>query len=367
MPELHQVLAERVAGWRATGHAHNAFPAVGEILAYARDEDGASRYLREPQIRALEVYWYLRLVEGTPRIGELYQRLIPRPADRLRALGLDASELTEIVLNDGYEGLLDLIRTDDDLVRRHRLESVRETLSFDYPSYILALAMGAGKTILVGAIVATEFAMALEYPDADPAFVENALVFAPGKTIIESLRELASTRSDELLPPRLHAPFATSLKLTFTRDGERDIPVTRGSRFNLVVTNTEKIRIQARRAALHEPTEVAFTPPTVTAAGMQRTTFDVGLATATQRVLRQTGDALALDVGVDMLDLYAAAAELAAAYREPDWPLLQALRRQQLVERNSGRLARHVAWVNGSVRPGEVEAIRGLAGITNQG
>jgi hypothetical protein len=49
--------------------------------------------------------------------------------------------------------------------------------------------MGAGKTALIGAVFATEFAMAMEYPDGP--FVENALVFAPGKTIIESLRELA--------------------------------------------------------------------------------------------------------------------------------------------------------------------------------
>jgi type III restriction enzyme len=33
--------------------------------------------------------------------------------------------------------------------------------------------MGAGKTILIGAIVATEFAMAIEYADADPAFVDG--------------------------------------------------------------------------------------------------------------------------------------------------------------------------------------------------
>jgi len=251
MAELHEILAERIAGWRASAYPHDAYPTIGEILAYARNEDGTSRYLREPQIRALETYWYLRLVEGTPRVGELYERLIPRPMDRLKALGLDAAELTEIVVNETYEGLLDRIRTDDDLVRRHRLEGLRETLNLDYPSYILALAMGAGKTILVGAIVATEFAMALEYPEADPPFVENALVFAPGKTIIESLRELASTRYEELLPPRLYGPFAASLKLTFTRDGEKDIPVTRGSRFNLVVTNTEKIRIQARPVRRH--------------------------------------------------------------------------------------------------------------------
>ena len=31
---------------------------------------------------------------------------------------------------------------------------------------------------------------------------------------------------------------------TFTRDGDPDIPVIDGSLFNVVVTNTEKIRIQ---------------------------------------------------------------------------------------------------------------------------
>lgn len=111
-----------------------------------------------------------------------------------------------------------------------------------YPSYILALAMGAGKTVLIGAIFATEFALALEYPEGP--FVHNALVFAPGKTILESLRELAAVPYDKVLPPRLHKPFAASVKLTFTRDGEKTIPVIAGSSFNVVVTNTEKIRIQ---------------------------------------------------------------------------------------------------------------------------
>ena len=243
MTELHEILAERVAGWRTRGYAHDA-AAIAEILNHARNDDGSPRYLREPQIRALETYWYLRLVEGTPRIDELYGRQIANVSDRLAALGL--GDHKDVALDVGYDGLLQRIRTDDDFVREHRLEGLRETLTLDYPSYILALAMGAGKTILIGAIVATEFAMALEYPDAERPFVENALVFAPGKTIIESLRELSRIPYDELLPPRLHAPFAASLKLTFTRDGEKDIPVTRASRFNLVVTNTEKIAIRAK-------------------------------------------------------------------------------------------------------------------------
>ena len=84
--------------------------------------------------------------------------------------------------------------------------------------------MGAGKTVLIGAIFASEFAMAQEYPDN--GFVENALIFAPGKTIIESLRELAEMQYEAVLPPRMYKSFATTLKLTFTRDGDPDIPVT---------------------------------------------------------------------------------------------------------------------------------------------
>jgi hypothetical protein len=37
-------------------------------------ESEGLRYLRQAQLRALETYWYLRLVEGTPHVFELYQR-----------------------------------------------------------------------------------------------------------------------------------------------------------------------------------------------------------------------------------------------------------------------------------------------------
>jgi hypothetical protein len=160
----------------------------------------------------------------------------------LTALGLTSDEARTFVLDHGLDALIDRIRQDDGFVRTSHLEALRETLTLAYPSYILALAMGAGKTILIGAIFATEFAMALEYPNGP--FVQNALVFAPGKTILESLRQLAETPFDRILPPRLYKPFAASVKLTFTRDGDPGIPIIERSLFNVVVTNTEKIRIQ---------------------------------------------------------------------------------------------------------------------------
>jgi len=81
--------------------------------------------------------------------------------------------------------------------------------------------------------------MALEYPDG--SFVKNALVFAPGKTILGALKEISDIPYEKILPPRLYKQFISTLKITYTRDGEKDIPIIKGSSFNIVVTNTEKL------------------------------------------------------------------------------------------------------------------------------
>ncbi|HOV80403.1 MAG TPA: DEAD/DEAH box helicase family protein [Bacillota bacterium] len=243
MSHLHQIIAERTQAWREGGYPCSDFPAIAEILEYQTEpETGILRFLRKPQLRALETYWYLRLVEKTPHVFDIYRRYYKKQSELLAALGLNNNKIKEFVLDEGIEALWERIKNDDVFVRAFKLESLRETLTLEYPSYIFALAMGAGKTILIGAIIATEYGMALEYPEGP--FVQNALVFAPGKTIIESLRELSQIPYHKILPPRIYKRFAASVKLTFTRDGEKDLPVIRGSSFNVVVTNTEKIRIQ---------------------------------------------------------------------------------------------------------------------------
>ena len=242
MAHLYEVLATRVDHWRADGYPAPDHAAIGEILEWATDpESGTSRFLRQPQLRALETYWYLRLVEGTPHVLDLYRRLFPHPPDLLDALGLTAPEMTRQFIGTSLKVILDRVRTDDALVRRFRLESVRETLTLDYPSYILALAMGAGKTILIGAIFATEFAMALEYPDGLRA--ERA-----GLRAGQDHHRIAAGAGDGPVRPHPPAPAPQGVR----RLGEAhlharrraDIPVVRGSLYNVIVTNTEKIRIQ---------------------------------------------------------------------------------------------------------------------------
>ena len=242
---LYELLAEKVTEWRGHNYATSTYPVIAEILDYAWLTPGTQpRALRQAQIKALETYWYLRLELKTPQITDLYKLLFPRKRDRAAALGIEHPDLRELLIDLDLDELLEQVRTDDALVKKFKLEALRETLVMDYPSYILALAMGAGKTMLIGTIIATEFAMALEYPDGP--FIQNALVFAPGKTILDALRELAEVDYSQILPPRLYKQFITHYKLTFTRDGEKDLPIIRASRFNIVVTNTEKIRIQKR-------------------------------------------------------------------------------------------------------------------------
>ncbi|MEN2998186.1 MAG: DEAD/DEAH box helicase family protein, partial [Brevinematia bacterium] len=241
--KLHADLNSRVLEWRRSGYKSD-FTAISEIMDFNLDSEiGSLRFLRKAQFEALETYWYLRLVENTPHIFELYKRVYTSPVDLLKSLSISISEdLIETMGKGGVDSVFERIKTDDNFVRKYRLEALRETLLLSYPSYIFALAMGAGKTVLIGSIIATEFAMALEYPDGP--FVKNALVFAPCKTILGALKELSEIPYEKILPPRLYKEFITSVKFTYTRDGEKDIPVIKGSSFNIVVTNTEKIRIQ---------------------------------------------------------------------------------------------------------------------------
>ena len=232
--QLWERLEGLVSRWRDTGYACD-FPVVSEILLFQRDESGALTFLREPQFHALETYWFLRVQLETPNFLDLYSKLYDKQSDKLGALGITPG-------SDAFD-----FPSMDDYIRHYAKERdkvLMESLSLDYPSYILALTMGAGKTVLIGTIVATEFALSLD--TGDERFMKNALVFAPGKTIIESLKEINVIPYDKILPPRLARKFLTNVKLIYTPDGNKDIQAQEGSSYNLIVTNTEKIRLRKR-------------------------------------------------------------------------------------------------------------------------
>lgn len=246
---IHEKIKQQVLNWKEKGYKCD-YPEIAEIFSYIRQQ----AYLRKAQVEALEHYWYVRAVLKTPRIEDLYKKFYSG-ASLLKILGIpyDTEEVIDVLSDSGTEGVIEKIKLDDNFVITHQLEGLRESLTLPYPSYILALAMGAGKTILIASIIATEFALAFEYPQDN--FVKNALVFAPGKTILGALREISFAPYEKILPPRLYKRFITNAKFIYTRDEQKEIPVTEGSYYNIIVTNTEKIRLtkeSIKKSYFHE-------------------------------------------------------------------------------------------------------------------
>jgi hypothetical protein len=145
---LYEILAQRVDQWRSQSYPHPEYSTIAEILEWSANPEGDGFRLRPPQLRALETYWYLRLIENTPHIFDLYRQLFIKQTELLEAFGLGQSSIKDYVMDYGLESLFDRIRTDDEFIRSYHLEALRETLTLAYPSYILALAMGVNLGIL---------------------------------------------------------------------------------------------------------------------------------------------------------------------------------------------------------------------------
>lgn len=295
---LAQRLQTAVSQWVAAGYPHPHYRALHEILTWAQAPETADFRLRPPQLRAVATYWYLRLVLGTPHILDLYGQLFPTPDEWQAALQIPQAAWQ--IVGKNQERFLAALHQDDTFVARYQLESLRESATLAYPSYILALAMGVGKTVLIGSIVASEFALALEYPSGP--FVHNALVFAPGRTILTSLRELITMPYTAVLPPHLAHRFAAAVKFTVTQDGEREIAVIRGSAFNVIITNTEKIRIQQEKVRKHQigfqlaPARVAEAKQTIANLRLQTIASLPRLAIFSDEAHHTYGQALASDL-----------------------------------------------------------------------
>ena len=119
---LYEALAVKAGDWRQKKYPHSEYPVIAEILEWARNPDVSSFQLRQPQLRALETYWYLRLVEATPHVFDLYSRLFAKTTERLTALGMDHPDLRDMALDIGFNGLVEKVREDDAFVRKYRLD-----------------------------------------------------------------------------------------------------------------------------------------------------------------------------------------------------------------------------------------------------
>ncbi len=260
MTHLFEKLRNGAKSWREEGYPCPDYPLIGEILRWQFEGDineGITlKYLRKPQFQSLELYWFLRLKRDTPHIIDLYKHYYGDNVDEFcKAMGIPITPGQRTIIKTVDE-VIDLVKNNQDFVKQLQIDPLYEAVTLAYPSYIFALTMGTGKTHLIGTIIATEFAMALRHPGE--VFMKNALVFAPGTTIIKSLRKISEIPYDLILPPGVDREFLANLKITYPPDGTPNIPVQQNSTYNIIVTNTEKISLRADAKRRSNQTELDF-------------------------------------------------------------------------------------------------------------
>ena len=151
------------------------------------------RFLRTPQLRALETYWYLRVVSGTPHVASLYTALFPKKSELLEALGLTHPDVKDIVIElGGVDDLLAKVKTDDELVKRYKLEALRRRSRCRMPATSWPWPWARARPCSSAPSSPPSSPWPLEYPEGP--FIQNALVFAPGNDHLSRLRELAESR-----------------------------------------------------------------------------------------------------------------------------------------------------------------------------
>jgi hypothetical protein len=109
MNQLHQLVAARSRQWREADYPCEGFPAIAEILEYQIEPETKTLcYLRKPQVHALETYWYRPLVEKTPHLFDVYQRLFPRTRELREVLSLTHESVRDYVEDHGIGAVCQL-------------------------------------------------------------------------------------------------------------------------------------------------------------------------------------------------------------------------------------------------------------------
>lgn len=223
MQFLVQELQKKVTAWRDDGY-QGIYPETRNILSHIQNNN----FLHEPQREALETYIFLKEVMNNAPIPEIAIDLADGNKEFLKVLGFE-------------QGVIDLW---DDLSKEKRTERLKQKLAekgfaeYGYANYVLALTMGAGKTILMGVLMMYEFILSFKHPE-DKRFAKNALVFGPADTgIVEVLKEIKTFDYTSIIPAE-YEDILLNIKYWYLEKPET--PLNPLGNYNVIVTNSSKI------------------------------------------------------------------------------------------------------------------------------
>lgn len=208
-----------------------------KILDYNDPKKGEA-FLRLPQFEALEMYVFLKEFANNKKVHEIFRDWYARENgfEDDKSLRLSGSSKEQW----DFFTALDLSNQEEyDRAFKYLAGTNRS-----YANYIFALTMGTGKTILMATCIFYEFIVANKHPQ-DKRFCHNALIFAPDKTVLQSLKEIKNFDVSKILPAEYSNFISTAVKFHYL-DDQTVLSTQKGSKFNIVVSNTQKIILKKR-------------------------------------------------------------------------------------------------------------------------
>lgn len=223
-----------------------------KFLDYNDSEKNPHTYLRRPQFEALEMYVFLKEFCGNPQIYDLFDKWFKREGDFA-----DDTVYTVSKAGSGQMSLYDVAAVDYKGV----FNAMRKNATV-YPNYIYALTMGLGKTVLMATCVFYEFLLANKYPN-DKRFCHNVLVFAPDKTVLQSLHEIVTMKKELVVPQEYCRVLDQNIKFHFLDDAGITLNTLDNSDFNIIISNTQKIikkRVHKEKTPIEKLLEMSNAP-----------------------------------------------------------------------------------------------------------
>ncbi len=208
-----------------------------KFLAYNDCSENPSAFLRKPQFEALEMYVFIKEFMDNKQVYQIFDDWRNKRGDFSEASYYSVERSGQISI---YEAPTEAIT---DTVFK-QMKKYRE----NYPNYIYALTMGLGKTILMATCIFYEFLLAKKYP-TDKRFCHNALVFAPDKTVLQSLREIMTFDKTKVVPPEYARVLDANIKFHFLDETGTVLHTIDDSDFNIIISNTQKIIVKKKRKA----------------------------------------------------------------------------------------------------------------------
>lgn len=216
-----------------------------KFLVYNDREENPKAFLRLPQFEALEMYVFIKEFMNNAQVYEMFDNWRNR-----RDKFADASYYS---VNRG--GLIGLFGKESEELTDMLFKQMKKYRE-PYPNYIYALTMGLGKTILIATCIFYEFLLAKKYP-RDKRFCHNALVFAPDKTVLQSLREIITFDKTKVVPPEYARVLDANIKFHFLEESGMTLHTLDDSDFNIIIANTQKIIVKKKRKE-DKPADVLF-------------------------------------------------------------------------------------------------------------